>query len=287
MKKQKLLSNFIAFFLALTCVLLLLAWSLTYEEQEDNQYDIVCMGDSIVGNTRDETAVSSILAKRTESTVLNAGFGGTCMSNSSMSVKKTDMQDTLSMNSLGISICNRNFGIQNASIQTLNASNYLYYFWGSLVQISNVNFKEVNILFIEHGINDYLAGTPIDNLDNPYDTYTFGGAIRSSVRMLQKEYPNLRIILVTPTYAVFPGSNGTCENLDFGGGTLPEYVEFEINLAKELGIEIIDDYHNSGINADNYEQYLADGLHLNEEGRSLLGNLWADYLLEESNETND
>lgn len=284
MKREKLIKNFIPFIVALASVIILLMWCLTYAKPGDTQYQVVFMGDSIIGNTQDSTSIPVIVEADTGYRVLNAGFGGSCMANIDDELQKTNMQDVLSMNNLAISICNQNFGMQNASIEALDNSNYLFYFASVLDKLKNTDFESAEILLIEHGVNDYLAGTSLDNSENPYDAYTFGGSIRLNIEMLQKKYPNLRIILVTPTYCVFPAIEGaTCENTEFGGGYLNDYVDFEIELAEKLGIEVIDNYHDSEINAQTSGTYLYDGLHPNAEGRKLLGERIASYLMTEGN----
>ena len=147
--------------------------------------------------------------------------------------------------------------------------------------LSKVDFDKVKILIITHGTNDYNNGNLLDNPKDPYDEATFGGALRSSLKLLQEHYPDLRIILMTPVYCEI-GTQGEFKsyNTSFGGGTLEAYVSMEQEIAAEYGVEILDAYHESGIWEENIEEYLFDYLHPNEAGNILLGNFVADYLLE-------
>ena len=61
----------------------------------------------------------------------------------------------------------------------------------------------------------------------------------------------------------------------------PKFISRIKEVAKEMGVEVIDDYHLSGITADNFEAYLLDGLHLNEKGRKIIADLWIEYILGE------
>ena len=197
---------------------------------------------------------------------------------------KTQYNNVLSMHNLAISICNHNFGMQKASIDALERVDYVGYFQTTLDTLSEIDFETVDILIIEHGVNDYLSGTPIKNGRDAYDTDTFCGTLRTVITMLQENYPNLRIILSTPTYCAPLDNNGSyryCDEYDYGGGILEDYVQAEIEVAEEMGVEIIDAYHAIPIEKDDLFVYLDDSLHLGKLGREQVASLWAEYLLGE------
>lgn len=258
---------------------ILVYFAMNYDKGTEETYKVVCFGDSNLGNVQDETGITAILEEKIQKPVLNAAFGGTTMA--SINREKTDYSGMLSMHNLATSICNKNFGVQKSVIEDIKRYDNLHYFGSTFEKLITVDFDEVEVVIIEHGVNDYLNGTPIKNDENPYDTNTFTGAIRSVVTMLQKEYPNLRIILSTPTYCATIGESGQyryCDEYEFGDGFLEEYVNAEIEVAKELGVEVIDAYHLVEIHKKNVVEYMADGLHLDEQGRYEVATLWADYL---------
>ncbi len=122
---------------------------------------------------------------------------------------------------------------------------------------------------IEFGLNDYFGGIPADSSDNGWDVTTYGGALRTGIRTLRESYPDAEILVLTPTYtAKFSG--GT-EKLSGEGGVLTDYVETAVRVADEMGVRCINNYADSGINADSYELYLSDQTHPNEAGAYLLG----------------
>ena len=84
--------------------------------------------------------------------------------------------------------------------------------------------------------------------------------------------PEIRIVLVTPTYTWYTEMGLTCEERDMGGGILEEYVDAEIRAAEELGIEIIDVYHDFFPHEkwEDKDLYTRDGMHPNDEGRRML-----------------
>ena len=281
-KKLNIIVKCISAILALAAFGVLVLGVKNYARGTDMSYQVVCLGDSNLGNYRDETGVTSLLEKNINKKVLNGAFGGTTMAY--IGKEKTRYSGLFSLYNLSVSICNKNFAIQKSELAIVAKRDKIGYFGETLDELSQVDFSTVEILIIEHGINDYLGGVPVSNDEDKWDRDTFSGALRTSLKLLKETYPELRIILVTPTFCAVPDENGLfrdCNKYSYGGGYLEEYVEAELKVAKEMGVEVIDDYHLSGITADNFEEYLLDGLHLNEKGRKIIADLWIEYILGE------
>ncbi|MBO4808951.1 MAG: hypothetical protein J5537_07895 [Lachnospiraceae bacterium] len=251
----------------------------------DTGYRVVCLGDSILGNVRDETSVTSVMEKELGYQVFNGCFGGTCASLSNPTHRRTFYEDSMNLVSIVDSIVRGDYSIQYYDIA---ANNYkLPYFYDAMKDFEDVDFDKAEIIFLEHGVNDYSAGRPLDNKDDPYDTYTYGGALRYSIKELSKAFPKAKIVLVTPTYCYFVDYMGEwagdCTTENYGYGVLEDYVDLQLSIAGEFGLDIIDDYHNIGINADTAKTYTMDGIHLNEEGRELLARTLAKFTKEALN----
>ena len=282
-KKLEILGKFIAGILAFVLFSVLVIRTSEFDKGTDNTYQIVCLGDSNFGNTQNETGTVPLLEKQLGRPVLNGAFGGSMMV--SVAGKKTEYHSLLSMHNLAISICNKNFGAQKTAIDTLVRSDYLSYFENTFDKLVEVDFENVEILIIEHGVNDYLGGIPIENAKDLYDTATFSGTLRTIITMLRKEYPNMRIVLVTPAYCAPLSAEKEyrpCDMYDYGGGYLEAYVDAEIEVAEEMGVEIIDLYHKIEMSENNFSTYLYDGLHFGEYGREVVADILADYLLGEA-----
>lgn len=129
---------------------------------------------------------------------------------------------------------------------------------------------------IEFGLNDYFGGRTVENPLDGYDVGTYAGALRTGVKTLQDAYPEAEILLLAPTYAeVFSG--GTEIN-GVNGGVLTDYVDAALRVAEEMGVHCLNNYADSGINADSQARYLTDGVHPNEAGSFLLGNCILEYI---------
>lgn len=245
---------------------------------------IVCLGDSIIGNERGETSVTAVMESILAEPVANGAFGGTCASLGNTEYRSTYYEDSINLAMLADAIAYRDFSIQLYDISSNHFK--LDYFKPAIDELSKVDFEEVDILFIEHGINDYSAGRPIDNEANPLDVYTYAGSLRYSIERIKSAYPGIQIVLVTPLYCYFQvnGERGLdSETADFGQGTLINYVKAELKVAEEYDLPVIDNFHNLGINSNNIDEYAMDGIHLNKKGRQLLANALAEYVIQNSN----
>lgn len=121
---------------------------------------------------------------------------------------------------------------------------------------------------INYGLNDYFYGVPLESHDR-YDTGSYAGALRAGIKALQEAYPQAEILLMSPHFSI---------NFNFGkdvrgefGGNLEAYADTAVSVAKEMNIEMLDNFRELGISEANWEVYQTDGTHPNEKGRFILG----------------
>ena len=249
--------------------------------------EIVLLGDSIVGTPVDGVDFAECLEQAVGMTVQNGGFGGTCASYDIEHAYPADVSGQLSLAQISRAIAAGDFSVQLA--QTAYGERYfdvfgqaLEYFPGRVEELEQVDFKGVKYLVIEHGTNDYNKGVLVDNATDQYDETTFAGALRTSIERLQKAYPDLQILLMTPTWCCIIKDTASypCDETDWGGGYLEVYAEAELLVAKEYDLPILDNYHESGIGRDTMAQFLHDGIHLSLSGQQLLAKKLADFILE-------
>lgn len=263
---------------ALLFALLFLA---TFQDRRENvgtsQAEIVVLGDSIFGLIRDETSTPALLQALTGKTVYNAALGGTSAARRSSDSRMDCPKDSFTLAGLAKAIQAGDFGVQHAAtIRESNTECYPEVIDG----LETVDFSRVETVIILQGINDYHAGIPIDNPEDPYDEYTFLGALRSSLDALKKTNPDLRVIWLTPTYTWYTAAGQTCEEADQGGGRLADYVEAQLQAAQEMDVEMIDVYHDfyPHNNWEDWKLYTFDGIHPNEEGQKMLARRIAEAL---------
>ena len=163
-------------------------------------YDVVFLGDSVYGLCRDETSIAAKLQEKTGLKCYNGGLGGTVLGRADAERRLGYTKDSLSAAGLVRSFAVKDFGVQKTIRIREPATDY---FEDTLGDLGQIDFDAVEILFIGSGLNDYHAGNPIASVTDPYDPYdeyTYCGAIRSIVQELREAYPDLRIIFITPPY---------------------------------------------------------------------------------------
>lgn len=228
---------------------------------------IVNMGDSIFGNFRDETSVSSFIANSTGATVHNFGFGGCRMS------WHIEPWHPFSMYKLADAITSGDWSEQDA---VLNHEEIPEYFKETISQMKAMDFSTVDIMTIAYGINDFTGGNTFDDEANKKNTDTFGGALRYSIEKILTRYPNIRIVLSTPCWCYWLENGSYSYDSDthqINGRYLHEFVEKVISIGAEYHIPVVNPYDEMSVNKFNCSHSYIDGIHLNENGRKELAKL--------------
>lgn len=248
------------------------------DEEQEVSTDVVIMGDSIYGMTRDETSVAVKLEMLLCENVFNGALGGTCMGRLEENRGSSYVKDAFSMVSLSKAIVSGDFRIQEHTEITENGTEY---FPETIAALKEIDFSKVEILFISHCVNDYHSGEVIYG-EEAEDEHTYAGALRSTLVMLKKAYPKLRIILLTPPFTWYTEQGLTCEEYVLGGNVLEDYIDAQYAVAEEMDVELIDLYHDLFPHEtwDDWQRYSVDGLHPNEAGRELIAQTIAAYLTE-------
>lgn len=214
--------------------------------QENEQIRIAVFGDSIWDSSRGADGISEQLEGMLGARVFNCAIGG---STAAVVSETTNMQEGWSSWSLN--------GLMYAARGEVSPDSFLTQ-TSAYEPIKSVDFDEVDYLIIAYGLNDFFSRVKIYPQDM-FDMTTYVGALRHGVAKMQETYPNLKIILIGPTY---------CEQFaDPNVDSLERYVEGTATVADEYDTYFLDMYHNMGVNGENQNQYLSDGVHLNAEGR--------------------
>ena len=264
---------------AVFAVLFLASFRPRERHQDRQPVDIVVFGDSVFGDIRDEESVPARLEEILGRSVYNGTFWGTCAARTDEERRLDYTRELFCLAELSKSVESGDFGAQQSVV--LRESNTEYF--GDVIDaLDGIDFSGVGIFVIQQGLNDYHSGVPIENPDKPYDERTFTGAVRTAVRAFRRVNPDARIVIITPVYTWYVTSGKTCEETDYGGGFLEDYVNAELRLAEELGLEAIDVYHGfyGHERFEDWQLYSRDGLHPNENGRRMLTERIARQLLQ-------
>jgi len=242
----------------------LIAQEATAPEYPDlSEWDVVFFGDSIIGNYEGSYSVPGVLTGLSEARTYNCAQGGIPASHHPDSI--------LSF----LSSVDYFIGQDASALPALNGP-----FADALESYAKDNHENRKLCFVlNFGLNDYFSGHPVFNSEDPYNTTTYGGALKVGIEKLQKAYPEALLLVMTPNF-ITQFNNGN-DILSENGSILTEYVDTAIEIAKEYQIPYLNNYTDLGINETTASVYLADAVHLNETGRFLLGKkimeLLADY----------
>lgn len=240
---------------------LLLAFSVCFNlNKGTEQYDVVAFGDSIIAGVHNDWTIPAYIEREGGYHTLNAGYGGMGMSNVATTWLISDSGRLYSMVSLSEGVRLHDFSKQ--IMGTSAESETTPRRWCETSEsLQRVDWDNVKYIIVEHGANDYLTGIRIENPDDKYDANTFAGALRLVLKNISIGAPDAKIVILTPIYQKAFEDLPDCHSHSFGGGTLDEYVEKEIEIAEEFGAYIIDNFHEVDINISNYKEHLPGGLH--------------------------
>lgn len=232
-------------------------------EEKDNTRDIcniLVLGDSIWGNYRDNTGVSAKveyymnrLGKPAK--VYNAAIGGT-----RATIDPVDNPyefGPASDNNLAkmVSILNGNTDVEllqgKAAYEDMKAALAIR--------------DQIDVVIISYGMNDFLSQVPINNSDDPWTG--FGTALTNGVLGVRSACPSAQILIAAPSYASY--FSIAVQNM--GEKALYNYASVACDVARGQNTLCMDAYNNLGINPYNSDEYLEDGVHLNEKGRDVYG----------------
>ena len=228
--------------------------------------EVVVFGDSIWNDGRGSDGISEQVMEQINAKIYNCAIGGTTAAVINDESTAWDNWTSKSFNGMMY------IATGAVDAEDLIADDAAY------EEIRKVDFSKIDYVIVSYGLNDYFSDVPIYPQEY-YDVTSYVGALRHGITKLKEEYPDLKIILTSPTYCGwFQGER------QFELGT---YVENARSVAEEMDAYFLDMYHAFGKNPEEKVQYLEDGVHLTSEGRSLYANSVVAMLneLEETKET--
>lgn len=215
-----------------------------------SDYRLIFLGDSVIGNFTDSTSIPEIAVGLTGASVFNCGLGGSSAAMPDSAIALPAIADAFIHGDLSL--------LAEGSQVYRGVSSYL----------SSPPSDQKLCFIIYYGLNDYFCGYPISSENDPYDTATYCGAIRTVVKSIRSSFQDAQIILCTPNY-IFYLDYGTIPQGE-GNYVLEDYVKAIFSLSEELQTDVLDTYHNFGVNQSNWVKYIPDQVHPNAAYRYLI-----------------
>ncbi len=137
----------------------------------------------------------------------------------------------------------------------------------------NLDMDTVDVAVFMYDMSDYFMDHQIIDNDNQYNMMAVCGNLYASIDLFHMTYPNVRIIVMSPTYAFYVNDAGEYDDAEIhrnSWGIGSDYFLQEATACiNQLNVTFVDNYFAT-INADNASEYLADNMHVNQAGRQLL-----------------
>lgn len=224
---------------------------------------VVLMGDSNVAIPHFDGTMESKIGQFTGYEVYNIAMGGTTASK----LDRTNEQDKLYDRCCLYNLVN--LPITGEVEMYLDNPTMITNVYADAVEritkASIIDFNQVDYVVLTYGTNDYFTGVPATNEDDPYDIYSYAGAMRFSIEKLHKHYPDIKFLVTTPTYCYVTenGKNIPGIQYDCGGGTLQDYIDVCMELSEEYDyVSAVDTYKKIDVNENNFLDYMSDNLHI-------------------------
>lgn len=212
-------------------------------------YDIVFIGDSILGIDTGSLSFEGIISSLSGASVFNCAQGGTCAAESApgrLCFPKITSEFLCGQPSAPDAV----------------------YGQGILQYASSDHSGKKLCFLINFGLNDYFNSLPLASIADPYDIRCYTGAMRAAIVELQKHFPEALYIIMGPGQ-IIRFQEGT--ELINGVNSLYDYSTAASELADELGTAYLDLYHEFPAAGEELaDVLLRDGIHYNEHGRLCL-----------------
>lgn len=217
-----------------------------------SEYQLVFLGDSIMGNYKGSFSIPGMVAGLTGAESFNCGEGGVCAA-------QTTGSDW--------SAYRMAVGLTEESKRLVSEKGQ--YSEGAKHFTDAFDKSKKTVIFVEYGINDYLQQIPVGSAAYPEEGTEYYGALHMTIERLQQDYPFAEICILTPTFVLEDAAEGI---------SIDDYARTAGAVADDLNVSHIDMNMCLGIAKEEYGSYLEDECHLNEKGRLAYANVLIQYL---------
>ncbi len=239
--------------------------------EDDGELTILCIGNNPFTDDRSSKGLANLIGEKTNGKVIDIAFphSSTCYHN--VPISPSYPWDHYNLPSIGVTLLSGEFKPMESAYNYV-AEEEKEIYRESIDAIKNLDMNKVDILVIMYDSTDYNLGMPCDNEEVPTDLAAFTGGLRYFLDTVNENWPFIRTFVMTPTYAEYLDEDGKLYSgttKDIGNGSLPYYVQKEIDATIGCGCSLIDNYYGT-INEGNYKEYMVDHMHYNDAGRELL-----------------
>lgn len=241
---------------------------------DDGKTTIVAFGNAPFADDRgSDDNLANIIAEKTGATIYNCSISESYAANvrSSLQTEHPPM-DSFTFYWLTTLFCVDNTELFDMEIETVEAGTPLREECEDVIKtLESIDFNTVDVITIMYDATDYYAGRLEYDGVSYTNTKTFIGNINAGIELIQKTYPHIRIILLSPTYAYYVDDDGNLLDSELNYNYLPlsSYAMILERISHISGVTYVDNFYGS-VNANNADDYLENHYQLNKKGRELI-----------------
>lgn len=239
-------------------------------EEQDN-YEVLNLGDSIFGINPICFDISSIAQEKTGYKFANCGFGG---SQASSYPDETSPFYSFNFWKIADAINSGDFSEQIASADEIYNGNASILYQNRIDILTSVDFSKLKLITIGYGTNDFSKAVRLDNENNRKDVTTYCGALRYGIEKLLAKYPHIQICLFSPPVKMLGSNNENISDTtpNNKGNYIKDFCNAMNSVADEYHLPYFNHHDNMGINDYNWRTFLRDGTHLTyDKGVDMFG----------------
>nr|DAN89836.1 MAG TPA: GDSL-like Lipase/Acylhydrolase [Caudoviricetes sp.] len=239
-------------------------------EEQDN-YEVLNLGDSIFGINPICFDISSIAQEKTGYKFANCGFGG---SQASSYPDETSPFYSFNFWKIADAINSGDFSEQIASADEIYNGNASILYQNRIDILTSVDFSKLKLITIGYGTNDFSKAVGLDNENNRKDVTTYCGALRYGIEKLLAKYPHIQICLFSPPVKMLGSNNENISDTtpNNKGNYIKDFCNAMNSVADEYHLPYFNHHDNMGINDYNWRTFLRDGTHLTyDKGVDMFG----------------
>lgn len=230
--------------------------------EDDGVTTLLCLGNSPFADNKGESGLAQTLARKMGGVAYDGSFAGTYQTMYNKTFQETYKPDGLSLYPVVSAICSGDFSLVEYVASTMTETEVQ-----TVEMLKNLDYSTVDMLVIMYDLSDYIGNRPLYNQTDKNDVITWTGALNASLELIEKTYPHIRtVVLSMPACGItVDGYYIDGDKMNLGNGTLPDYLNYEMNVILANGVSYIDNYYGV-ITVENKDEYLVNEYHLNEKG---------------------
>lgn len=230
--------------------------------EDDGVTTILCFGNSPFADNKGENGLAQTIARKMNGIAYDASFANTFQTMYNKTYQDTYRPDGLSLYPLINAICTGDFSIPESVAATVGETELQ-----TVEMLKNLDYKTVDMLVIMYDLSDYINRRPLYSQTDKNDLITWAGSLNASLELIEETYPHIRTVVLS-----MPACGATVDDyyidgdkVNLGNGTLPDYINYEVDVILANGVSFIDNYYGV-ITVENRDEYLVNDYHLNEKG---------------------